>query len=1245
MGKKSRLKRERKLSNNDMSFMCNIGSGDYGNYNVSELQTLFSLYDPLDLIIAINVSELWPDNLSSQIKHIFAYYVLLNTESNVVPMKRINTYNEFKLFIGEFYRLLPKFIMLEDYVPEFDWGHVKIKSKDNYYSIFYNSIIERANDFIESFRISSGNDTSVVNDMHFAIQIQDYLISKIPELSSYNRKSNNPGYLECPPEWFWNKCSTTLRDLSLYIKSNQMDDECGEGLSIYYGKHNPSLASYSDFANSFGEKESLPFIGCFIDDQWMPISIRNATANIIDVCGMKIVDREDYLDSVNHELSKYLGSRIENVLKGSIEVYTKNDDSAYKICSLINTGTSLFIILTCKAKDLSKTLDYGDKLWKSIKKNCGLLVKQSDGEINFSMVQDQITHQSLQLIVVPLLFSTYNSFTIKPESCCHVVPISDLITIIDSIVDINELAEFWDFYQEHRSNLIGIANITDIFASYKESNALLLEGAVEPLIFLDPHLGNQWRFNLVKDFWKNAPKYFPSESTKWIPNKLKNGVVELVSNVTNALAYSLLIDNCTVQFVIYCQKEFGLKNYQMLDLFAQIVSDRLQEHRELLTNLKIFDIPHLIINCVLDSSYLIDEIHHNSTIKGSKDIIINCVLLNSCSVQVSINVNNLMLALINSNTSAFELECAIEFLESLNKLNNSSINKDILQVLRSHGNKAARYRINLVEQVIDVPEHPNPIIPTVKEYKIARRDLAIKMKNLGLKPGDYQSENAKPLIDEARVVLRQSIESKLAALDNNTIIKLCIQQHDSLLVKERNIITRTTFSLTHEVDYDRSEVVSDIRQEVSTVARNYRYLLEKMLSMGVNHSTKIINHQELKEILALVEWYMSLSYSSDTIHNQIDVTGINIDTFFVPTIFYSEDFQSSEKKFLERSSKLRLGIDTAKDDSVDCELSKTMYSTEINQAFLEDMGFNLINLFDVLSILTKPVQSGICSKLSFVYSDSYNNLIDITCNIITDVEKQYIEKIIQYLIINHEQIKRLSNRDLDEDDVPFWEHNKRLHRYVLKPLIMLDGNVMWGSETVSKTLYAWQNSITQGYLPADINCPNIKLEIDKIKKHLELKLESKADEIVKRFTTCTKSGIDFYRKYKHNNFDDVGDFDLLAYFPRNNTILAIECKYNKPPFCLKDSRRLRDEIFGKDVNDKKSQMRKILLRQNFIKENRSKIISLLNWPEPKIDEINDKTLYVSKEIYFWMIHDSSRNDVEFLRIDELDDWLNKFTKN
>lgn len=120
---------------------------------------------------------------------------------------------------------------------------------------------------------------------------------------------------------------------------------------------------------------------------------------------------------------------------------------------------------------------------------------------------------------------------------------------------------------------------------------------------------------------------------------------------------------------------------------------------------------------------------------------------------------------------------------------------------------------------------------------------------------------------------------------------------------------------------------------------------------------------------------------------------------------------------------------------------------------------------------------------------------------------------------------------------------------------------------------------------------------------------------------------------------DVGDFDVLAYWPATNTLVVVECKYNQPPFSVKDSRRLRDRIFGKDETDRTGQFSRIARRRAFVKEHRGRMLELLKWPPAEVDESRDVEMYVSRDLHWWMVHPPYPVPTFFVAVDSLDIWL------
>lgn len=145
-------------------------------------------------------------------------------------------------------------------------------------------------------------------------------------------------------------------------------------------------------------------------------------------------------------------------------------------------------------------------------------------------------------------------------------------------------------------------------------------------------------------------------------------------------------------------------------------------------------------------------------------------------------------------------------------------------------------------------------------------------------------------------------------------------------------------------------------------------------------------------------------------------------------------------------------------------------------------------------------------------------------------------------------------------------------------------NLRWGAETASRAMNLWMSTVRDGYLPADFGWQHVEPVIRGVKESIEQRLEHRTEEIFLRHTPYVWRGIDFFKRFRKEGFEDVGDFDVLAYWPETNVIATVECKYNQPPFTVKDGRRLRDRIFGKAEDDKAGQFSRILRRRQWLEE-------------------------------------------------------------
>lgn len=498
--------------------------------------------------------------------------------------------------------------------------------------------------------------------------------------------------------------------------------------------------------------------------------------------------------------------------------------------------------------------------------------------------------------------------------------------------------------------------------------------------------------------------------------------------------------------------------------------------------------------------------------------------------------------------------------------------------------------------------------------------------------------DTKARIDPASTRMRIHIENLITELDKHQLLQALIEQHDALLINERTSTQRASLSLAHEVEYDRLDAIEQARKEFGGNARHYRYLLEKTISLSSN-GVKDVSEDVLRELVALVDWFMVLTGASDTLHNGIDVGGIEIDDSYIPQVFYSENFDSREAIFARESAKSKLGLGSNDNDAVEGESVDLLSSEKLKSAFIADLGFELQNMLTALAVLSQAQRHGFGEKLSLSYSVNPKQLAQGLAENIDRLDYSEAQKIVDFLTLSETGVLRLVGRDIDERDIPYWERNKRIDRYTIRPLIVDGKNLRWGAESASRAMYIWMSAVRDGYLPAEFDWPHVNPVIREVKKGIEKRLESRAEEIFLRHTPYVLRGIDFFKKFKAEKFDDVGDFDVFAYWPESNLLVTVECKYNQPPYTMKDSRRLRDRIFGKTENDRAGQFSRILGRRKFLETHRSKLIELLQWPQPTNVPLKNIELYVSRDVYYWMVHPPYPVPTQFVSVDTLDTWI------
>jgi hypothetical protein len=1256
MGKKSRVKRERRLARGRedpalilrQEFSSQVRSGRQLQAmsefldQVEVSRAIIAQYAPADVAMAIGVSELWPANAGSHVKHAFAWCVFLDLPLEERGERQIASYADFKKFIEELYAAWPQFPSLEDFSPEADWGQTKVSLGGRFVPIFYGSTIERVPDFIEAFRITYADVPDALAQMDQVITLQERIIEAIPQLTQASVVDAERGHIEPPPEDFWLACRRLLQDIGQ--ESADRHQRASTTLDVVVGGYKAPL-TWSTFGNAASTGDAVPFLGVNVKGAWLPISVRSAPGVVIDHWAKN--KASGVSPRVHRRLGQFVFDRFGHTLPGPVMLVLGGEIcKELSISCVTSTPAGVYLICACDPALLDEHSAAATKVLAKARRAANIRFKIVGGpEVLLSA--DGVngpTADELRVILVPLLGDTSVGFLSVPSKPVRLLPLADLVTIFDSLDGLEDLERYWAFCDDQRSALSPFSRApVDLFASFRDTDAVLVDGAIEPtMISLDPSWGTSWRFKVLAQFWSMAPCIFPDRTCSWQLSEGTEGVVEMKSRGRKVLAYSTLVGGCTVQALLEVKDDLAVEDGRVLDLFLQILADSSFRCRELLSKAPLFQLDHVLFVCKRSpgSTLVGDDIPSTEFGEEARAVVVSAKgrLDKAAVMHLEVDVRTVAAGLSAAIDGAFEVQCLAEAICKSHDALGLALPAGLKDQVLSAAGERARYTLRVVERRVDVPDHPLLVIPRMSDYKLARKQLAEVIRDLGLRPGRYALAEAKEKIDLARDRFRLHIEERLASINRLQLIRECIEQHDALLATERGRIERARHSLSHEVDYDRVEAVDEARKQYGTLARHYRYLLEKAVSSSTSGSGEV-TPDVLRDLVGKVDWLMSLAGASDVLHNGIDVAGIVISDSFVPDVFYSDGSTDKDTQFAREYAKTRLGLDENRKDVVEGASEALLATYEFSSAFEADLGFNLSDLIASLSVLAHAQHHGFAKELALSYGASSQTLTQKLASEVKDLELARAARIVAFLTLSEIGVRTLVGRTTQEGDVPYWEHSKRVHRYAIRPLVRIGDELRWGAEAVSRCMFSWMSSVRDGYLPADFGWPNIEPAVRRVKADIEKRLEFRCEEIFRRHAPHVERGIDFHKRFRGEGFDDVGDFDILAYWPQHNLLVGVECKYNQPTYTVKDGRRLRERIFGRSEEDK-GQIGKVLRRRAFVDKNRERMLELLKWPKATSVQERYVELYVSRDTYYWMVHPPYPVPTQFVRISGLDSWLN-----
>lgn len=1198
------------------------------NHSIEAVRAHLTSVSAMDAYLALLIGELWLPNISAQSRQALAVSIFVSVKASIFADRSLHTYVEFSEFLNRLHALLPTFPMMDDYLPELDWGQVRTVFEGTTYRLMYGGAFERIPDFIDAFRLAKTGDAPGQNDLRAVLTLQDYLLENIAQSSDVS--TIDSGQLEVPPENFWAQARKILQDLP------DMAAKLAVSAELIARQGAISRPDGASFTTKFMSGKLLPFAWLELEGRRFPISPRSLCAVVIqyweerEARPSEQVERDTAKQTANFLAARF---RSADIVPGPMRILLRHPKLVdLQVCAFLRTRNVLWVVVIIdvrRARDLP-----------SAERRLHALIEEDDGLLAQDLATGQLLHMPLQgrpadairviaVIITPIAGAPV---ALPRSSTLKTLSLVDLVSIVESVQRMQDLEGYFAFVDANEESDSPFIGSMDKFAVYRQSHGVLIGGAIRPnLIMLDPHGGSNFRFEMLRDFWASAPSRFPDDEPMTWSVEPSDGTLRQLINRSH-LQLSWCADRAvpTLHFMLDVEaQDLEIRHVTLLELFVHCVADAWNERAELFPA-GLLKKERIVTHCRAN----LDRLPLESGSEPSTDPLLTAWTIrdrsaDSLVLEVHVDLSQVAFGLEDASDARFEAFCAGEWLQGACELVGASLDEQLLRALAATADRSPRFTLSHSDRTVDVPDHPNPISADLEHYKLARRDLAMEFRAEGVAPGRYELKQAKAVIDKIRDRYRSLVHEHIRRFDQEALVRFGVEQFDHLVGNYDRESMRLRMSRSHEVDFNRTEQQAKAHEEFVRAIRNVRYLLELGYSRGLSGGGVPLV-EDWQSLFAQVDWLLVLYGASDTLHNELEVGGIDVDNDFIPEVFYDGNDDLTYKQ--EAANEI-LELDIAEDRVAEMDEAERL---RLNTAFVNSVGFPLSTLLSVLAVLGRWASANQGSlPLAWSYEAHKADVLDTLVAHLPEVSAVEVAAAVDFLILDASRVCMLAGRDREEGDVPVWEHRKRVHRYAIRPLLQIrQDTLLWGAAAAHRAFGIWSGTFSDGYPPADFGYSEIEDVATSIKRRIEYDLELRAVEVLGRHFTYFGHGIDFRSRFPQEGFDDVGDYDVLAYRPEGNQWFMVECKYNKPPFCVKDTRRLREEVFGRTPES--GQLAKIARRHAFLEKHAPRVLELLNWPAGAAVERRIEDLYVCPRTLPFMRRTPRMVPIQFVRLGRLD---------
>lgn len=1243
------------------------------------LQELLVQYSINDVFASLFVIDMLLPNVACPTRLAF-----LATAAISIPRDKfqdrdtITAYDDFRRFFEALVPLLPSFDGFDDFVPEPDWGQIRFSLQDRVYRILYGSCISNLDGYLRAFvTVHKPLDgaykrilkTSAMADLGSALAVQDHLIACIgPQEPA---KDITPGQTILPPVEFWERARAYY---SHFPDALKLPPEFVSRYSAPVGTDtSAALATDEAFAELAYNGTLVP--KCFLqhDGRHFPILPRRYLGILFDYWGNTLRQNKSAIEKMAGPLNEAIKAEVERFTRKRISkdalftdtsaIYRSGKPHPITFCLSIRSRDKLFLFYVTppalSAEDISNHLTQAIPLFKEA---LGLI---RVGPTSLGLLKEKkiVRFESRERPMRgldPVLYAVIPQVTTEPigikvekEFPGRLMFLDAFLAILDEIREDADLSDFHEFLLEYeKSGTMPLLSLLDIFAAFRDSSGVLIGGALKiDWISLDPHWGCRFRYLSLETFWSQyPPTTLLGDPGEWRIEKHSDTSPRLIARNRFASALYCKLRGC---HVILTAPFEALEPTQgrPADFLMQCVEDSLSRNRALLETLKFPDRRdtikiHFFAASLLSSSENYSNLRHLVPTSGPW----KADLAPGSEISVRVGFSDAEIVRVFSEATDSSLETAL-LLAVLDAIHAKYPDQNYLTVRGSiEGTKyPPRFKFTSYNKEVAFPEFARVLEPETGDFKRAKKRMAELARDQGLAEGEYELEAAKLKLNQLKAAMVQEINGVLAAFPFEVSLTRLLTYTDALINKNERDMTRAELSLEHEVDFAPDVLYAERSAKFTQMHRNYRYLIEKVVQLEPSGAAQF-SSREISYLLAFVDWLHVIQSASDCLHYGINPVGLKINNEFLITVNYGENFSESEDAFGKLQAQVQLGMVGKSDDKASDDEPVKDYIHRLDEAFNTDFGFRFVFLANALHIMSIWSGAHEGAVESTFYSASQDDLVKAflkycAIDVVPPATEEEFKKIIAFLTLRKDLLLRIPNQSGTHPDLPIWEHAKRPDRYTLRPLIKVGDKYYWGPYSAMKAGKIWAGAPVNGTLPADIGGEAIKRLLKDKKKAIEDSVESKAYEIVGRFTPHIQKNLFLHLFDRAGNHpEDLGDYDVLAYVPAKHLFVNVECKDMSMVYCLKDAKRLRERIFGTGGADR-GHFNQIDKREQYLLNNWAAIGQKLSWPlASSTTPPTICTLYVTNRDYWWTRFPPMKVTADFVELRLLDAKLSSITQ-